>query len=97
MQARMSTGSHDFGARYAIVGSPKEQEAWDAAIASADSTYRQRCHNICCDNCHHHTALALKESGRPIYGGPCCADLAAAWLFCTVRGHCTWCAKSTRS
>ena len=32
---------------------------WDEAIDEADGIYRQRMHNICCDNCHSHVARAL--------------------------------------
>lgn len=32
---------------------------WDEAILEADRIYKQRMHNICCDNCHSHVARAL--------------------------------------
>jgi len=34
---------------------------WDAAIAEANTEYRGRTHNICCDNCHSHVAFALNR------------------------------------
>lgn len=37
--------------------------AWDSAVERADAVYRKRMHNLCCDNCHHHTALALQYMG----------------------------------
>ena len=69
--------------RYAVVSGP-EDKGWDAAIEKADSVYRQRMHNICCDNCHHHAALALTESGRP-------HTLLSSWFLCCLQGKCTWC------
>ena len=33
---------------------------WDAAIERANRVYSQRMHNICCDNCHSHVAVALE-------------------------------------
>jgi hypothetical protein len=34
-------------------------EAFDRAIKEASDEYRTHTHNICCDNCHSHVALAL--------------------------------------
>lgn len=34
---------------------------WDEAISEANDIYRQRMHNICCDNCHSHVACALNR------------------------------------
>ncbi|XP_043940335.1 transmembrane protein 222 isoform X2 [Protopterus annectens] len=33
--------------------------AWDAAVHDASEEYRHRMHNLCCDNCHSHVAMAL--------------------------------------
>ena len=38
-------------------------EPWDSAVQHACDTYKQRMHNICCDNCHSHVGLALDEMG----------------------------------
>ena len=38
---------------------PGGPEQWDEAIIEADRIYKQRIHNICCDNCHSHVARAL--------------------------------------
>ena len=73
--------------RYYQISSPADA-GWDAAIERADTVYRERMHDICCDNCHHHTALALEASGRPQWG---CAGLLSAWLLCALYGKCTWC------
>ncbi|EDV23878.1 uncharacterized protein TRIADDRAFT_57530 [Trichoplax adhaerens] len=32
---------------------------WDKAIAIASEEYGRRMHNLCCDNCHSHVAMAL--------------------------------------
>ncbi|XP_073714090.1 transmembrane protein 222 isoform X1 [Misgurnus anguillicaudatus] len=33
--------------------------AWDTAVHNASEEYKQRMHNLCCDNCHSHVAMAL--------------------------------------
>ncbi|XP_030074305.1 transmembrane protein 222 [Microcaecilia unicolor] len=35
------------------------QSAWDTAVHEASEEYKHRMHNLCCDNCHSHVALAL--------------------------------------
>jgi len=37
--------------------------SWDAAIDTADAHFSQQMHNICANNCHHHTAMALQAAG----------------------------------
>lgn len=32
---------------------------WDDAVREASDEYKKRMHNICCDNCHSHVAMAL--------------------------------------
>ncbi|CAF3731769.1 unnamed protein product [Rotaria sp. Silwood1] len=32
---------------------------WDKAVEQASDEYKKRMHNLCCDNCHSHVALAL--------------------------------------
>ncbi|KAJ8970394.1 hypothetical protein NQ317_018373 [Molorchus minor] len=32
---------------------------WDLAVTEASEIYKNRIHNICCDNCHSHVATAL--------------------------------------
>ena len=71
--------------RYAIVSGPGDND-WDASIDRANAVYSTRIHNICCDNCHHHTAMALVESGRH-YG------LLSAWLRCCLVGKCSMCSS----
>ncbi|XP_067094593.1 transmembrane protein 222-like [Osmerus mordax] len=33
--------------------------AWDKAVSDSSEEYKRRTHNLCCDNCHSHVALAL--------------------------------------
>ncbi|XP_020916621.1 transmembrane protein 222 isoform X1 [Exaiptasia diaphana] len=33
--------------------------SWDTAVSSASDEYKHRMHNLCCDNCHSHVAMAL--------------------------------------
>lgn len=32
---------------------------WDQSISAASDEYKTRMHNLCCDNCHSHVAMAL--------------------------------------
>ncbi|XP_076812783.1 transmembrane protein 222-like isoform X2 [Clavelina lepadiformis] len=32
---------------------------WDQAVHEASEEYKHHMHNLCCDNCHSHVALAL--------------------------------------
>ena len=32
---------------------------WDQAVSAASDEYKTRMHNLCCDNCHSHVAMAL--------------------------------------
>ena len=32
---------------------------WDQSISAASDEYKHRMHNLCCDNCHSHVAMAL--------------------------------------
>lgn len=34
-------------------------ESWDWAVSEASDEYKKRMHNLCCDNCHSHVAMAL--------------------------------------
>lgn len=43
-------------------------ERWDAAIQESNQVYNQRVHNICCDNCHSHAALALNKMDLRAHG-----------------------------
>ncbi|CAF3919806.1 unnamed protein product [Adineta steineri] len=32
---------------------------WDKAVEQSSEEYKKRVHNLCCDNCHSHVAMAL--------------------------------------
>ncbi|CAF3524962.1 unnamed protein product [Rotaria socialis] len=36
---------------------------WDNAVEQASDEYKKRMHNLCCDNCHSHVAMALNIMG----------------------------------
>lgn len=35
--------------------------SWDDAVQEANCVYRQRMHNLCCQNCHSHVATVLDK------------------------------------
>ncbi|KAL4221622.1 hypothetical protein ACF0H5_019879 [Mactra antiquata] len=35
------------------------KQTWDLAVYDASEEYKTRMHNLCCDNCHSHCAMAL--------------------------------------
>ncbi|KAJ8267727.1 hypothetical protein COCON_G00128990 [Conger conger] len=39
--------------------SASRSDAWDLAVLDASEEYKHRMHNLCCDNCHSHVAMAL--------------------------------------
>mmetsp|Transcript_70356 Transcript_70356/g.141711 ORF Transcript_70356/g.141711 Transcript_70356/m.141711 type:complete len:145 (+) Transcript_70356:166-600(+) len=75
--------------RYAIIRGADKNPDWDAAISQADEKYKETMHNICCSNCHHHTADAITYSGRDMGRGH--SGLFSTWLYCCANGNCTWC------
>ncbi|XP_067945785.1 transmembrane protein 222-like [Watersipora subatra] len=36
-------------------------ELWDRCVYEASEVYKGRMHNLCCDNCHSHVAMALNK------------------------------------
>eukprot|EP01063_Lacrimia_lanifica_P007545 TRINITY_DN14830_c0_g1_i2.p2 TRINITY_DN14830_c0_g1~~TRINITY_DN14830_c0_g1_i2.p2 ORF type:complete len:175 (+),score=52.56 TRINITY_DN14830_c0_g1_i2:76-600(+) len=44
---------------------PERAGEWDACVDTADREFGTRWHNICCNNCHHHSAMALERWGLP--------------------------------
>eukprot|EP00040_Diaphanoeca_grandis_P006212 m.36437 g.36437 ORF g.36437 m.36437 type:complete len:195 (-) comp17356_c0_seq2:113-697(-) len=38
-------------------------EDWDSGVVAANEEYKKKMHNICCQNCHHHTGSALDHMG----------------------------------
>lgn len=60
------------------------QQTWDAAVRQSDYAYEQTVHNICCNNCHHHSAEALRNMGYDY------SMLAAWWLVVTRGKYMSW-------
>lgn len=52
---------------------------WDNAIIEADKEFKCQMHNICCNNCHDHTARALTLAGRP-------TSMLQCWYLVVCRG-----------
>jgi len=58
----VSEGDMAFGAptRYLQFNPMKvNRQDWDQSISTASDEYKTRMHNLCCDNCHSHVAMAL--------------------------------------
>ncbi len=47
---------------------PGGAEQWDRSVIVANNEYRNRMHNICCDNCHSHVAYALNDMECRAFG-----------------------------
>ena len=56
---------------------------WDAAVNDAATEYRKRMHNICCDNCHSHVAMALNL----MHGSGSRWNMGTIGLACFFRGQ----------
>ena len=68
---------HDFSGSYSITeddmafGNPTKyveldiqaKDTWDEHVYRADEHYRGETHNLCCNNCHSHVAMALNNAG----------------------------------
>ncbi|CAF2676091.1 unnamed protein product [Rotaria sp. Silwood2] len=55
---------------------------WDKAVEQASDEYKKRMHNLCCDNCHSHVALALNTMGYDRKYSYNMISLACWMLFC---------------
>nr|CAG4650590.1 EOG090X0GY7 [Sida crystallina] len=44
---------------------PGGVNAWDRAVGQASDEYKNHTHNLFCDNCHSHVALALNKMSYP--------------------------------
>jgi transmembrane protein 222 len=56
---------------------------WDDAVGDACEVYRGRMHNLICDNCHSHVAVALE---RMQYADRAQWDMVSLALWMGVRG-----------
>uniref|UniRef100_A0A914DM83 Transmembrane protein 222 n=1 Tax=Acrobeloides nanus TaxID=290746 RepID=A0A914DM83_9BILA len=59
-------------------------EVWDRAIKEASDEYRSHMHNICCDNCHSHVALALNSMR---YDGKANWNMVNLCFFTLIKGR----------
>ncbi|GFS44963.1 transmembrane protein 222 [Trichonephila inaurata madagascariensis] len=60
------------------------RSGWDAGVAEASRIYKERMHNICCDNCHSHVACALNIMQ---YDGSTSWNMVKLWFFMLVYGR----------
>nr|CAD7266136.1 unnamed protein product [Timema shepardi] len=56
---------------------------WDNAVREASEVYKTRMHNLCCDNCHSHVAMALNLMG---YDGSTSWNMVKLALLILVHG-----------
>jgi len=57
---------------------------WDNDVRCANAEYNKRMHNLCCDNCHSHVAMALNDF--KLFGiGWWNMVVLAIWMFCCGR------------
>nr|KAF6380627.1 transmembrane protein 222 [Myotis myotis] len=57
--------------------------AWDTAVHDASEEYKHRMHNLCCDNCHSHVALALNLMR---YNNSTTWNMVTVCFFCLLYG-----------
>jgi len=57
--------------------------AWNDGVNEADEEYRHKMHNLCCNNCHHHSAKALHNMGLTRY------NMWSIWFEVTLKGKYT--------
>lgn len=62
-------------------------QAWDAAVDAANDVYAGRMHNIVCDNCHSHAALALERAG---YRGRKHWSMVFTWAYFMFHPAARW-------
>lgn len=82
---------HDFSGSYSITvddmafGNPtkyveleiNDKKKWDENVKAADDQYKEESHNLFCNNCHSHVAMALNEAN---YQGGKWNMVSIAWL-----------------
>jgi len=62
-----------------VLGKP-----WDDAVHDASEEYKKRMHNLCCDNCHSHVAMALNLME---YKGSTRWNMVSVWALLLFRGR----------
>jgi hypothetical protein len=63
---------------------PSRTAEWDLAVKRANGEYCKRMHNLCCDNCHSHVALALNEFK---YNGKSSHNMLTVWWMTIVSSR----------
>jgi len=53
---------------------------WDESVDYGDRKYKKMMHNLCCNNCHHHTAVCLKSMGFDF-------TMMKAWWLLQTKGR----------
>ncbi|CAG5129670.1 unnamed protein product, partial [Candidula unifasciata] len=59
------------------------KESWDRAVADASEEYKHRMHNLFCDNCHSHVAMALNLMN---YSGSSSWNMVKLCFFMLIYG-----------
>lgn len=62
----------------------KQAAQWDEALKQANKCYRKRCHNLCCDNCHSHVAMTLRNFA---YNGSNSHNMLTVWFYTVLRSR----------
>ncbi|GFN75879.1 transmembrane protein 222 [Plakobranchus ocellatus] len=57
--------------------------SWDRAVHMASEEYKHRMHNLCCDNCHSHVAMALNLME---YKGSSCWNMVKLCFLMLIYG-----------
>ena len=65
---RMAFGAPTRALRINVQEPNVSAEQWNEAIKNANGVYSTRMHNIFCDNCHSHVALALNQMKISAFG-----------------------------
>ncbi|BHF80584.1 hypothetical protein SprV_0702371200 [Sparganum proliferum] len=63
-----------------------DTDTWDRGVWEANAEYKQRVHNLCCDNCHSHVAYAFNSMH---YNGKSNWNMYSVWWFIFIHGKYT--------
>ncbi|XP_065174479.1 transmembrane protein 222-like [Sycon ciliatum] len=66
--------------------SDADRREWDNAVHQASETYKGRMHNLLCDNCHSHAAMALNLQ---LYDGSSRWNMVKLALYMMIYGRYT--------
>ncbi|XP_052082560.1 transmembrane protein 222-like [Mytilus californianus] len=62
------------------------KESWDRGVMDSCEEYKHRMHNLCCDNCHSHVAMALNTMK---YNGKTSFNMVNLCLYMLLYGKYT--------